>query len=135
MVSIFSQRLNNALSKHNVLQYNNHAGILGQSTLEPLFQIQRIIEHARIAKKPLWIAVQDLSKAYDRVDVSLLKLALEHIKIPNIIITFFINLFTARFNSIILPNGNLGTYQVLQGIDQGEVVSPLLWNIYYDPLF
>ncbi|GET49865.1 hypothetical protein RIR_jg16113.t1 [Rhizophagus irregularis DAOM 181602=DAOM 197198] len=24
---------------------------------------------------------------------------------------------------------------VLQGIDQGEVISPLLWNIYYDPMF
>src|SRR5947209_11742884 len=26
-------------------------------------------------------------------------------------------------------------YNVLQGIDQGETISPILWVIYYDPLF
>ncbi|GES83900.1 hypothetical protein RCL_jg777.t1 [Rhizophagus clarus] len=26
-------------------------------------------------------------------------------------------------------------YKVLRGIDQGEVISPLLWIIYYDPIF
>ena len=62
-------------------------------------------------------------------------MALQRIKIPDKIITFFINLFSNRYNSIILPNGNLAPYKVLQGIDQGEVISPLLWNIYYDPLF
>ncbi|GBC18438.2 RNA-directed DNA polymerase from mobile element jockey-like [Rhizophagus irregularis DAOM 181602=DAOM 197198] len=105
MVSVFSQRLNQSLAKYNILQFNNRAGVLGQSCLEPLFQIQHSIEHARIYKKPLWIAIQDLSKAYDRVDITLLRLALQP------------------------------SYKVLQGIDQGEVVSPLLWNIYYDPLF
>ena len=53
MVSVFSQRLNQLLAKHNILQFNNRAGILGQSCLEPLFQIQHSIEHARIYKKPL----------------------------------------------------------------------------------
>lgn len=53
MVSVFSQRLNQALSKHNILQFNNRAGVLGQSTLEPLFHIQHSIEHAKIYKNPL----------------------------------------------------------------------------------
>ncbi|EXX53657.1 hypothetical protein RirG_241980 [Rhizophagus irregularis DAOM 197198w] len=135
MVSVFSRRLNETLAKYNILQFNNRAGVLGQSCLEPLFQIQHLIEHARIYKNPLWIAIQDLSKAYDRVDIALLRLALQRIKIPAKIITFIINLFSNRYNSIILPNGNLAPYKVLQGIDQGEVISPLLWNIYYDPLF
>ncbi|EXX58571.1 hypothetical protein RirG_196760 [Rhizophagus irregularis DAOM 197198w] len=135
MVSVFSRRLNETLAKYNILQFNNRAGVLGQSCLEPLFQIQHLIEHARIFKNPILIAIQDLSKAYDRVDIALLRLALQRIKIPSKIITFIINLFSNRYNSIILPNGNLAPYKVLQGIDQGEVISPLLWNIYYDPLF
>ncbi|GET56673.1 hypothetical protein RIR_jg37205.t1 [Rhizophagus irregularis DAOM 181602=DAOM 197198] len=51
MVSVFSQRLNQSLAKYNILQFNNRAGVLGQSCLEPLFQIQHSIEHARIYKK------------------------------------------------------------------------------------
>ncbi|GBC15332.2 RNA-directed DNA polymerase from mobile element jockey-like [Rhizophagus irregularis DAOM 181602=DAOM 197198] len=50
MVSVFSQRLNQSLAKYNILQFNNRAGVLGQSCLEPLFQIQHSIEHARIYK-------------------------------------------------------------------------------------
>ena len=30
--------------------------------------------------------------------------------------------------------GKTKDYDVLVGIDQGEVISPLLWCIYYDPL-
>ncbi|GET67273.1 reverse transcriptase family protein [Rhizophagus irregularis DAOM 181602=DAOM 197198] len=31
MVSVFSQRLNQSLAKYNILQFNNRAGVLGQS--------------------------------------------------------------------------------------------------------
>lgn len=59
MVSIISNKLNNILSTHKILQQNNQAGIMGQSTLEPLFVIQHIIEHARIHKhNDLWIIIQ-----------------------------------------------------------------------------
>lgn len=137
MVSILSIRLNNILSTHNILQVNNRAGIMGQSTLEPLFHLQHVVEQSssRHNSQPLWIVLQDLSKAYDRVDVNLLRLVLNRLKIPYDISSFFINLFTDRSNRIIMEDGLSSSYQVLQGIDQGEVVSPLLWNIYYDPLF
>ncbi|CAB4401873.1 unnamed protein product [Rhizophagus irregularis] len=49
--------LNQALSKHPILQFNNKAGVLGQSTLEPLMITQHLIEHARIKKKPIWIVL------------------------------------------------------------------------------
>jgi hypothetical protein len=137
LVSIYSRRLNKILSKENILQYNNRASILGQSTLELLFVIQHITEHFTKVdtQTPLWIILQDLSKAYDRVDISLLKLAMERIHLPSIVITFFTNLFSNRSNRIILPDGLSKSYSILQGIDQGEIVSPLLWNIYYDLMF
>jgi hypothetical protein len=128
LVSIYSRRLNRILSTENILQYNNRASILGQSTLEPLFVIQHITEHfSKVEPQtPLWIILQDLSKAYDRVDISLLKLAMERIHLPNIIINFFINLFTYRTNRVVLPDKLSQSYNILQGIDQGEIVSPLL---------
>src|ERR1043165_8652096 len=78
---------------------------------------------------------QDLSKAYDKVDIQMLKLALKRLKLPDDFITVICNLFTNRKNSIITPNGLTSPYDVLIGIDQGEIISPLLWIIYYDPLF
>jgi len=38
-------------------------------------------------------------------------------------------------NAIITSHSITTPYQMKVGIDQGEVISPLLWTIYYNPLF
>ncbi|GBC00137.1 hypothetical protein RclHR1_03760001 [Rhizophagus clarus] len=44
------------------------------------------------------------------------------------------DLFKDRTNQVITAYGKTTAYDVLTGIDQGEVISPVLWCIYYDPL-
>ncbi|EXX68462.1 reverse transcriptase family protein [Rhizophagus irregularis DAOM 181602=DAOM 197198] len=39
-----------------------------------------------------------------------------------------------RFNKILVNNELTESYHVKDGIDQGEVWSPILWRIFYDPL-
>src|SRR5687767_3963593 len=78
--------------------------------------------------------MQDLSKAYDRVNIKILKLALTRIKILTPCIDLIINLFTNRRNAVFTADGLSDLYNVKIGIDQGEVISPLLWCIYFDPL-
>ncbi|CAB4424282.1 unnamed protein product [Rhizophagus irregularis] len=79
--------------------------------------------------------VQDLSKAYDRVDIPLLERALKRVNIPQHIINFFLALFTNRTNQVIFNDWIGDPYEVHTGIDQGESICPLLWVIYYDPIF
>jgi len=93
-----------------------------------------ILEDAKEHKKPVWILLQDLSKAYDRVDLSILRKAMERIKLPVPCIDFILNFFTHRKNAILIKGGISDYYEVKIGIDQGEVISPLLWCIYFDPL-
>src|ERR1043165_5961782 len=75
-----------------------------------------------------------MSKAYDRVRLPILKKALERLCIPKRLINIIIGLFSDRENSVITNSGFTDPYNVLTGIDQGEIISPLLWIIYYDPL-
>src|SRR3954447_22903405 len=93
-----------------------------------------LLEDANENNKEIWVLLQDLSKAYDRVDLHYLKLALQRIKVPTLATDLLINLFTARKNAILTTNGITDYYDVKIGIDQGEVISPLLWCIYLDPL-
>ncbi|GES90260.1 ribonuclease H-like domain-containing protein [Rhizophagus clarus] len=136
-VSILSKRLNHILANNsNVTTYNNRAGILGQSCLEPLLEIQHSIEIANKLNVPFWLALQDLSKAYDCMNISLLRLALLSIKLPHRITSILCDLFTNCTNQVILPNNNLTSpFSMKQGIHQGEIISPLLWILYYNPLF
>src|SRR5690242_18574381 len=53
---------------------------------------------------------------------------------PLQLIDILTNLLTNRHNRVISNLGLTDTYQVQNGIDQGETITPLFWRIYYDPL-
>ncbi|GBB91698.1 hypothetical protein RclHR1_19050009 [Rhizophagus clarus] len=71
--------------------------------------VNEIIQDAIDNNNELWILLQDMRKAYN-------------------------HLFKDRTNQVITAYDKTTTYDVLTGIDQGEVISPVLWYIYYDPL-
>ncbi|GET57304.1 reverse transcriptase family protein [Rhizophagus irregularis DAOM 181602=DAOM 197198] len=107
------------------------------STDIPIKMLDAIIHQRRFDKsddQELWIVSQDISKAFDSIDLNMLRLALICLHIPSLLIKFIINLFTRRNNKIITHHGDTSGYRVRIGIDQGEIISPLLWVIYLDPL-
>ena len=59
---------------------------------------------------------------------------MQRLKLPPTFIKLITNLFTDRENNVFTAVGTTPFYKVLTGIDQGEVMSPLLWCIYLDPL-
>ncbi|CAB4446324.1 unnamed protein product [Rhizophagus irregularis] len=115
LVKLFYNRLGPLLASHSVLQGGNFAGL-------------------PVTKHPLWILSQDISKAFDSVDLTMLKFALQRLRLLNNAIQFLLSLFMARSNRVITAHGPTPSYRVRIGIDQGEVISPLLWVIYIDPL-
>ncbi len=56
------------------------------------------------------------------------------VKIPNNYIKFILDFFIYKKNIILTKEGLSDYYDVKIGIDQEEVISPLLWYIYFDPL-
>ena len=102
--------------------------------MKPIRIMNEIIDDAKENNKELWILFQDLSKCYDRVDINILQKAMHRIKLPDSFIDLITGLFIKRTNCVFTEYGLTDRYPVLIGIDQGEVISPLLWCIYYDPL-
>ena len=102
--------------------------------MSPITVIKHMIDDARLNDKEIWIYLQDLSKCYDRIDTHILRYAMNRLKIPVGFINLTLDLFTNRKNYVLTNVGKTKDYDVLIGIDQGEVISPLLWCIYYDPL-
>ncbi|CAB4437106.1 unnamed protein product [Rhizophagus irregularis] len=136
LVKIINNRLSNILSTHCVLQGNNFAGLPGSSVNIPINVLDGIIKSHRLSQssQELWILSQDISKAFDSINLRMLYLAFDRLRFPKNLSKFIISLFTNRKNRIFTPYGLTSPYNVLIGIDQGEVISPLLWTIYFDLL-
>jgi len=134
VMKVITNRLSRIMVKHNILKGNNFAGLPGGATETPIKLMNLIIKDAKIYQKPLWILLQDLSKAYDRVDLRILTKAMDRIKIPLRCTSFILDFFTGRQNAILTKGGISDFYDIKIDIDQGEVISPLLWCIYFDLL-
>ena len=134
LVKILNNRFAKIFVKNKVLKGNQFAGLPGQSTFEPIRILNEIIDDANEKDDNLIILFQDLSKAYDRVNLYMLDRAMIRLKIPYNFRKFIMNIFTNRKNRVFTAVGQTDHYEVLTGIDQGEVISPLLWCIYYDTL-
>ena len=75
-----------------------------------------------------------MKKAFDSVLLESLEIALRRLKIPEKIVKYIINLSHERQLKIITAYRLTEEIKAGDGIDQGEVISPLLWRIFYDPL-
>ena len=136
LMKILTNRLSNKLeNNYEILKNHNYAGLPGRSTQEPIHTLNALMENARETNKELWILMQDMSKAYDLVNRESLIKALRRIKLPETFTTFISNSLKNRHNKIITDFGYTESFKISNGIDQGEIMSPLLWVIYYDPLF
>jgi len=75
-----------------------------------------------------------MKKAFDSVSLKMIEKALERIKMPNLLTKFLLNLYNKRKIKVYTEYRLTKEFEAEDGLDQGEVVSPLMWRIFYDLL-
>src|SRR5205085_4908332 len=117
-----------------ILSPLNYVALPENSTSTLIHILNNIIEDSYCNNKELWLLSQDMSKAYDSVNIYLLQKALKRIQLPSQLTQIILDLLLDHSNKIITNFGLTQSYMVKNRIDQGETITPLLWRIYYDPL-
>ncbi len=134
LVRIIQKRLGKVIKEKQILKGLNFMGLEGENTFTPIHILHNLIEDAKQHNKEMWILLQDIRKAFDSVSMIGVKKALNRIKIYGKLENFILELYTGRRIKIITAGGLTEGFQAEDGIDQGEVISPLIWRIFYDPL-
>ena len=83
LIKLLNNRLSVILADHNVLKGGNFAGLPGGSCHPPIQILESIIDDAKKNSKDVFILSQDISKAYDSVDIRMLNKAMTRIKLPD----------------------------------------------------
>ena len=126
---------------HRLSEYCERVGILpeeqsgfrpNRSTTDMMFVIRRLQELARKKQIPLYVCFIDLTKAYDSVDRTLLWTVLARFGVPEIIISI-IRQFHDGMQACVRLDDRVCSRWLAgeQGLCQGFVLAPLLFNIFF----
>ena len=91
---IITNRISNIFSKHSILSPYNYVALPNNCTSTPIHILNNITEDALCNQKTIWLLSQDMSKAYDSVNLNLLQHSLQRFALSSSIINTIINLFT-----------------------------------------
>jgi len=131
---VLNTRLAIILESKAVLLGDN-AGFMPRSGLdELLWMLRGVLDDAKKEEKQLWLILLDIQRAYDHVSWEGVEPALQRIRAPDLFIRLLHNMWSKRSARVLTAVGTTQWFTVHNGLAQGAVLSPLMWNIFYDPL-
>ena len=101
----------------------------GTGTRDQIANIRRIIEKARVFQKNIYFCFIDYAKAFDCVDHKKLKI-LKEMGIPDHLICLLRNLHAGQEATVRTGHGTIDWFQIGNGVPQGCMLSPCLFNLY-----
>ena len=88
------------------------------------------MEKAREFQKNIYLCFIDDTKAFDCVDQNKLRKILKEMGIPNYLTYLLQNLYACQETTVKTRHGTTGWFQNGQGVLQGCILSPCLFNLY-----
>ena len=132
LLKIIARRLRECCERVGILPEEQSGFRPNRSTTDIMFMIRRLQELARKKRIALNVCFIDLTKAYDSVDRTLLWTVLARFGVPQIMISV-IRQFHDGMRACVRLDDRVCSrwFAVEQGLRQGCVLAPLLFNIFF----
>ena len=132
LLKIIARRLSEYCERVGILPEEQSGFRPNRSTTDMMFVIRRLRELARKKRIPLYVCFINLTKAYDSVDRTLLWTVLARFGVPQTMISV-IRQFHDGMRACVRLDERVCSrwFAVEQGLRQGCVLAPLLFNIFF----
>ena len=132
LLKVIAGRLNDYGERESILPEEQCGFRPHRLTVDMMFVVRRLQELARKKDNPLFMCFIDRTKAYDSVDRALLWTVLACFGIPPRILAVIRQFHGGMRACVRLDDGGCSdTFDVEQGLRQGCVLAPLLFNIFF----
>ena len=132
LLKIIARRLSEYCERVGILPEEQSGFRPNRSTTDMMFVIRRLQELARKKRIPLYACFIDLTKAHDSVDRTLLWTVLARFGVPHIMISVSRQFHDGMRACVRLADRVCSRwFAVEQGLRQGCVLAPLLFNIFF----
>ena len=136
LLKIVATRLSVYCEARNLLPEEQFGFRPHRSTTDIMFAVGRLQELGRKARVSLFLCFIDLQKAYDSVDRTLLWQVLARFGIPPQMIEVIRQFHDGMRACVRSGDGRCSEwFEVAQGLRQGCVLSPLLFNVFFAAIF
>ena len=129
---IVANRLSDYCKAHGILPDDQCGFRPERSTVDVLFVVRRLQELARRRRIPLYMSFVDLQKAYDSADRELLRKVMARAGVLEEMIAVIRQFHDGMQARVGMDDGEFSDwFEVTQGLRQGCMLSPLLFNIFF----
>ena len=102
----------------------------GSGTRDQIANIPWIIKKAREFQKNIYFCFIDYAKAFDCVDHNKLRKILKEMGISDHLTCLLRNLYAGQEATVRTGHGTTAWFQIAEGVRQGCILSPCLFNLY-----
>ena len=104
---------------------------VGRSCTDAIFSVRQLVEKTREHRAKLFCVFVDLRKAYDSVPRAALWLALQKLGVPPRVVSLIESFHDDMMASVRAAGGLTDPIQVKNGLRQGCVMAPVLFNLFF----
>ena len=130
LTKVLNNRLTRWIESHGIVNAEQTGFRKGNSVIDNILLLKEVIQIYKNTKTPLYIAFVDLSKAFDTIPINRLKKKLSAILPQSKLLSLVIKLLNNKAYKVLLNGEETETFRLMNGIPQGDSLSPTLFCIY-----